>query len=123
MLTAIRVPLLPSGSGGAYEKFAHPASRFAIVGTAAVLTLSGGEVSGARIGITGVAATAFRAEAVEAALLGKAPDEAGLAAAAAKATQGQTLRSDPRMSEVYCRSLAVTITRRALVRAAKRATA
>jgi carbon-monoxide dehydrogenase medium subunit len=123
MLTEVRIPLPAQGTGGAYEKFPHPASRYAIVGVAAQLTLQGGKVSAARIGITGVAAKAFRATAAEAALNGKAPDEATLAAAAAKATEGVAVRGDPRMSEAYWRSLATTFTRRALLRAAKRAAA
>jgi len=121
LLTEVRIPLAGAGSGGAYEKFPHPASRFAIVGVAAQLTLQGGKVSAARIGVTGVAAKAYRATAAEAALKGKAPDEAAISAAAAKATEGAAVRSDPRMGEAYWRSLASTFTRRALQRAAKRA--
>jgi len=122
MLTEVRIPFPPSGSGGAYEKFPHPASRYAIVGVAAMVTVTGGKVSAARIGITGVAAKAFRAKAAEAALAGKAPDEEAVSAAAAKATEGLAVRSQPQMTEAYWRSLTVTFTRRALTRAAKRAT-
>src|SRR5207249_7442908 len=32
LLAQVRVPLLPAGSGAAYMKFPHPASRFAVVG-------------------------------------------------------------------------------------------
>ena len=88
LLTEIRIPLPGTGTGGAYEKFPHPASRFAIVGVAAQLTLQGGKVSAARIGVTGLAAKAFRATAAEAALTGKVPDEAAIRAAAAKASRG-----------------------------------
>jgi carbon-monoxide dehydrogenase medium subunit len=121
LLTEIRIPLPGTGTGGAYEKFPHPASRFAIVGVAAQLTLQGGKVSAARIGVTGLAAKAFRATAAEAALMGKVPDEAAIRAAAAKASEGVAVRADPRMGEAYWRSLATTFSRRALQRAAMRA--
>src|SRR2546425_5330295 len=39
ILVQVRVPLLPAGSGAAYMKFPHPASRFAVVGACAALTL------------------------------------------------------------------------------------
>ena len=121
LLTEIVIPLPGPGTGGAYEKFPHPASRYAIVGVAAQLTLQGGRISAARIGITGVAAKAYRAAAAEAALVGQAPDAATFSAAAARATEGVAVRSDPQTGDAYWRSLATTFTRRALQRAAKRA--
>jgi carbon-monoxide dehydrogenase medium subunit len=121
LLTEIVIPLPGPGTGGAYEKFPHPASRYAIVGVAAQLTLQGGKISAARIGITGVAAKAYRAAAAEAALVGQAPDTAAFSAAAARATEGVAVRSDPQTGDAYWRSLATTFTRRALQRAAKRA--
>ena len=39
ILVEIRVPAWPAGTGGAYLKFPHPASRFAVVGVAAMVTL------------------------------------------------------------------------------------
>lgn len=121
LLTEVRFPAQPKGSGGAYEKYPHPASRYAVVGVAAQLTLSGGKVSAASVTLTGLGTVVHRAKAVEAALLGKAADEATLTAAAAKAPEGLKLRADAGLSEAYRRSLAVTFTARALARAAKRA--
>jgi aerobic carbon-monoxide dehydrogenase medium subunit len=57
-----------------YQKLAQQASGFALVGVAAVLDLQGNVCVRARIGVTGVAANAFRAKAVEQALAGKALD-------------------------------------------------
>src|SRR6185369_11542038 len=37
VLTTIRIPVLPAGSGACYMKFPHPASRFAIVGVCAAV--------------------------------------------------------------------------------------
>jgi aerobic carbon-monoxide dehydrogenase medium subunit len=122
LLTEVRFPTPPKGSGGAYEKYPHPASRYAVVGVAAQLTVQGGKVTGAAVAITGLGTKAQRAKAVEAALLGKPADEASLAAAAAKAPDGLKLRADAQLSEAYRRSLAVTFTARALARASQRAT-
>jgi aerobic carbon-monoxide dehydrogenase medium subunit len=121
ILTEVRFPAQAKGTAGAYEKYPHPASRFAVVGVAAQLTLQGGKVTAARVAITGLSTKAHRAKAVEAALQGKPADEATLSAAAAKAVDGLKLRSDAQLSEAYRRSLAVTFTLKALSRAAKRA--
>ena len=121
LLTEIRVPLPPAGSGGAYAKFPHPASRYAVVGVAALVTVSAGKISAARVAITGVGAKAVRATATEAALAGKAPEAAVVAAAAEKAPEGLTIRADPRMDPDYWRSLTVTFTRRAVATALERA--
>jgi aerobic carbon-monoxide dehydrogenase medium subunit len=121
ILTEVRFPVQAKGTGGAYEKYPHPASRFAVVGVAAQLSLQGGKVTAARVAITGLSTKAHRAKAVEAALQGKPADEATLSAAAAKAVDGLKLRSDAQLSEAYRRSLAITFTLKALSRAAKRA--
>jgi aerobic carbon-monoxide dehydrogenase medium subunit len=121
VLTEVRIPIPARGSGGAYAKFAHPASRYAIVGVAAVVTVGGGKVSAARVAITGVGARAVRASATEAALVGKPPEASVVSAAAAKAIEGLEVRTDARMDPEYWRSLVVTFTRRALATALERA--
>ena len=121
LLTEVRIPLPSAGTGGAYAKFPHPASRYAIVGVAAVVTVVGGKISAARVAITGVGAKAARAAATEAALVGKAADAAAASSAAEKAAEGLVVRSDPRMDPEYWRALAVTFTRRALAAALERA--
>lgn len=122
LITEVRLHFPPSGSGAAYEKYPHPASRYAVAGAAALLTLSGGKVTAARVALTGLGKKAVRAKGVEAALVGKPGDAANLGAAAEKAADGLALRSDAQLPEPYRRSLAVTYTRRALLAAAKRAT-
>ncbi|HZJ55390.1 MAG TPA: xanthine dehydrogenase family protein subunit M [Myxococcaceae bacterium] len=121
LLTEIRVPLPPAGWGGAYAKFPHPASRYAVVGVAACLTVSARKITEARVAITGMAAKAVRASATEAALVGQDAEAAVVAAAAERAVEGLTVRSDPRMDPSYWRALAVTYTRRALTTALERA--
>ena len=88
ILTEVRVPRLAANVGAAYMKFPHPASRFAVVGVCAVLTLDAGKASKAGVGITGAGTKAVRAKAVEAAITGKTLDAAQIQAAADKAAGG-----------------------------------
>jgi carbon-monoxide dehydrogenase medium subunit len=121
ILTEIRVKTLPARTGTAYQKFPNPASRYAIVGVAAVITLgSDGAISQAAIGITGLGDRAFRASAVEAALAGKRPTEADASAAAEHADEGQDALGDIHASERYRRHLSHVLTKRAVLEAASR---
>jgi carbon-monoxide dehydrogenase medium subunit len=123
VLIEVNVPALPPRTGGAYLKFPHPASGFAVVGIAAVVTIDGkGRCERARIGITGVAPVAYRARATEDALTGAALDDKSIAAAAPKATDGIDPNEDIFASAEYRRHLAQVFTKRALLAAQKRAT-
>ncbi|HEX6533116.1 MAG TPA: xanthine dehydrogenase family protein subunit M [Gemmatimonadaceae bacterium] len=121
VLTRVRIPLPASATGGAYEKYPHPASRYALVGVAVMLTVSGGTIARARVAITGVGARATREGAVERALTGERPSDALFASAAEHVAEGVELRSDVHGSAEWRRGLAVAYTRRALTRAAARA--
>src|SRR5262244_1340689 len=89
ILVEMRVPAWPAGSGGAYMKFAHPASRFALVGAAAMVTLDKeGKCTKAGVAITGAGTKAVRAKGVEAGIVGKKLDAATIEAAAQKAADG-----------------------------------
>jgi aerobic carbon-monoxide dehydrogenase medium subunit len=123
MLTEIHIPLPPVRTGTAYLKVFQKASGFAIVGVAARLTLAadGKTCQAARVGITGVAAKAFRAPAVEQALEGKAMDEATIATASEHASDGVEPLSDLHASGEYRLALARVYTKRALLRALTRA--
>jgi aerobic carbon-monoxide dehydrogenase medium subunit len=122
ILAEIRFPEPPARSGSAYAKFAHPASRFAIVGAAAVITLKAdGTVERAAIGITGAAATPYRAAAAEKAIVGTRADAQAIGAAAAKAADGITTLSDLVASSEYRKHLVTVYTQRALERAVQRA--
>jgi len=120
VLTEVRIPVPGTGSGGAYAKFEHPASRFAIVGVAAQLTVAGGKISAARVAMTGVGPKVTRAIGTERVLTGGAADAATVSSAAEKANEGLTVRSDTRIDPDYWRALAVTYTRRALATALER---
>src|SRR5262245_59827412 len=71
VLTEVRVPTYAGKTAAAYMKFPHPASRFAVVGVAAVMTVEAGKVTKASVGITGAGTKAIRAKGVEAAIQGK----------------------------------------------------
>ncbi len=122
VLTEIRVPVLGRGRAGAYVKHPHPASRYAVVGVAAVGGLAGGNVQDLRVGITGAGDHAFRAGKVEAALNGKPLTDENIAAAAAHAADGVTLLSDLTASERYRGHLAQVYTQRALTHMRERLT-
>ncbi len=118
ILTEVRVPVCGANVGCAYLKFPHPASRFAVVGVAAVLTLDGGKVSKAGIGITGAGTRAVRARGVEAALQGKTLDAATVQAAADKAADGVDVQADLQGSVEYKQHLLRVFARRAIEAAA-----
>jgi carbon-monoxide dehydrogenase medium subunit len=120
IVTEVRVPAYAAGVSGAYLKFPHPASRFAVVGVAAVLTVEGGKVSRAGIGITGAGTRATRAKGVEAGLTGKALDAATIQAAADKAADGVDVQADLQGSVEYKQHLLRVFARRAIEAAAKK---
>jgi aerobic carbon-monoxide dehydrogenase medium subunit len=122
IVTAVRVPLQTAGTGGAYLKVLQPASGFAIVGVAALVTLDGqGKCSRVRIGVTGAAVKAFRAADAEKDLTGKPADDASIAKAAALATNGVDTSGDIFASPEYRAHLTRVYTRRALQSAVARA--
>jgi aerobic carbon-monoxide dehydrogenase medium subunit len=122
ILVQVRVPIPAPSTGAAYEKFPHPASRFALAGVAAAVTLdAGGKVQAARVVVTGLAPKIARAAALEKALQGKAPEPGVLQAAAARAADGIELRADSMGSAAYKGQLAAVIAGRVLQRAVARA--
>lgn len=122
IVVEIRLAAPTGRAGSAYEKFAHPASGFAIVGVAAVVAIkSDGTIDRAAIGVTGAAATPFRANAAERALVGTRGDATTIAAAAAKAADGVTTLSDLTASSEFRKHLVSVYARRALERAVERA--
>lgn len=111
------VPLDSAGTAGySYQKMSHPASGFAIVGAAALVGRSNGRVTFARVGITGLAAKAFRATAVE--NLMEATGDIDRASAAV--AQGVEANTDLAASADYRRHVAQVYTARALRQATAR---
>ena len=120
ILTEVRVPIPPANTGGAYLKFDHPASHYALCGVAAVLTRGDGDaISDARVAVTGVGPVAYRATGVEDALRGKPATAETFAQAAERAADGQDALDDLHASSEYRAHLARVFTRRALEKAAQ----
>jgi carbon-monoxide dehydrogenase medium subunit len=71
ILTSIEVPSKQTGQGMAYVKFGHPASRYAVIGVAAILTVKNGTCADARVAIGGLLPVATRCTAVEQAIKGQ----------------------------------------------------
>ena len=122
VLTEIRVPLPPSGSGTAYAKLPHPASGYVVV-SAGVLVMrdSSGRLASARVAIGGLGSGPRRGAATEAALQGQPLTPEVIAAAAAKAAEGTDPESDLYASAGYKRHMAAVFTRQAIEAAVKRA--
>jgi carbon-monoxide dehydrogenase medium subunit len=123
ILLAVHVPASGREQGSAYEKFSHPASRYAVLGVAASLTLKGGTCSVARVAVGGLLPNARRATSVERALVGKAATEDAIAAAAQQvvADLGNDVTGDIYASAEYRAAMAPVFTRRAVATAVARA--
>lgn len=117
VLTEIRIP--DTGASSAYEKFAHPASGYAVCGVAVALNRdASGTVTSARIAVTGAVYTATRCTAAEEAITGTKATAADIEAAAAKAADGLELAGDHYASAEYRAHLTRVLCKRALTRAA-----
>ena len=121
ILTQIRVPIPPAGSGCSYQKLKRKTGDFATAATAVQLQMKGTSVAKVGIGLTNVAATALKARAAEAYLVGKAIDETTLAEAARLAMSICDPMPDQRGDAAYKTAMCGEMTRRALQAAHKRA--
>ena len=122
VLTEVRISLPPEGHGWSYQKLANQASGYAIVGVGTVIVLHDqGAVADVRVGVTGAAAVAWRAEATETALQGQRLQNDVIAAAADLVDGGIDYLDDLHGSAEYRRRVTRGLTRRAIVEAAGRA--
>ncbi len=115
LVTAVEVPVMAPGQSGAYLKHRHPASSYAVVGVAAIVTVDGGSCTAAAICVGGVTGKPERADAAEAALVGQEPsDELVATAAAAVAESLANPIGDIYASGEFRVHLASVLTKRAL---------
>jgi carbon-monoxide dehydrogenase medium subunit len=114
MLTEIRVT--STSSGWSYQKFHPRAQDWAIVGVAALVESSNGNIGSARIALTNMGPKPIRATAVEEALTGGSDT----ATAAQAANEGTQPIDDPFASAEYRRGLAPVLVRRAIEEALAR---
>jgi aerobic carbon-monoxide dehydrogenase medium subunit len=122
LVVAAKVPALPTGTGAAYVKHRHPASFYAVVGVAAVVTVENGTCTNARLTIGGVTGSPVDATAAAEAVVGAAPPEESAAAAADKVAEAlPNAMSDTYASGEYRTHLAGLLTKAALQLAFERA--
>ena len=83
VITAVSVPTLAANQRAEYAKMAHPASFYAVVGGAVVVTMDGERCTAASVAVGGLTPRPVRAPAVEAALTGATLTVDSIAAATA----------------------------------------
>jgi carbon-monoxide dehydrogenase medium subunit len=121
VLTEIRIPTPPPGSGGAYLKLERKVGDFATAGAAAFLIVANGVIEAAGLGLTNLGPTPIKATDAEQFLKGKKPDAATFAEAARRAAAATSPNVDRRGSVEYKREMARVLMQRALDKAARRA--
>jgi len=122
LLVAIELRPLSDFTGSAYVTFEQAASGYALVGAAAVVTVSPARgVTAASLAFTGLSDAPFLADV--SALLGTAGDVQSIARAAANAVRGVHANADIHADAAYRLQLAQVGARRALTTAIARAAA
>lgn len=114
LITEIRIPIPPANTQTTYHKFMQPASRYAIVGCAVMVTRENGICTNVTVAFTGVGEYAFRDTTVELALTGKELTPENIKSATDQAANGIDIMSDHFASEKYRQHLARVYAKRAL---------
>ena len=124
MVTSVDVPAPTGVRGHAYIKLTRRAGDYAVVGAAALLSLSpDGTCGDARIALCAVGPTAFVCEAAGRSLQGTRLTDADLAEAGALAGNDADPVSDVHASADYRRAMTPVVVARALAKARERARA
>lgn len=113
IITQIRVPSMKTKKA-AYQKFAQPASRFALVGCAVVLEDGNGQIEKVNVAFTGVSDTPYLDERVGKALEGKPLTDAVISEAVHHLDDSVYVMEDQYANEKYRRHLAGVMLSRAL---------
>jgi aerobic carbon-monoxide dehydrogenase medium subunit len=120
ILTEIRLPVRPGG-GSAHEKVERRAGDWAIVAVSAALWMEGGRIADAGVALSAAGPTTVHATRSEELLRGEDPSEELFAQAGGLASEDCSPIADGRGPVDYKRHLAGVLTKRALTRAAERA--
>ena len=121
ILTEIRIPVPPVGTGYCYAKLKRKVGDFATAAAAVTLRMNGETVAQVAIALTNVGPTPLKARAAEDSLRGKALTDASMAAAAALAMAICDPAPDQRGDAEYKKAMAGEMTQRALRTARSRA--
>lgn len=114
VMTQIRIPLPPEGTGASYAKLKRKTGDFATAAAAVVIRLQNNLCVEARIALTNVAPTALLAGHAAAALLGRPIDDAAISRAASLAMEICEPSADLRGDESYKTAMAGQMVERAL---------
>jgi aerobic carbon-monoxide dehydrogenase medium subunit len=121
LVTEVEVKLPPKGSGGAYLAFKRTAPVYPSASAAVQLTLAGDVCQDAAIALGCVGLMSIRAAEAESVLRGKTLDDKTIAAAAEATRAAADPQTDRRGSAEYKRALVVSLVKRAIQIAARRA--
>jgi len=121
LLTEVRLPEWPYGTGHAFLEFRRKHGSYALVGCAALVHLDGESVDRVAISLCGVDETPVRAFKAEELVVGNAPSEELFEEAAEAVAPELNPLPDPKGSPEYRRKLAKVFIRRALNLAVRRA--
>jgi aerobic carbon-monoxide dehydrogenase medium subunit len=121
LLTEIRVPIPAQGHGWSFQEVSQRKGDFALVATAAMLTLENGTCRNVRLGFRNVGERVSRLKAVEAQIEGQTPSERLFSAAASAAMKAVEPPSDLHADADYRRDLVKALTERVLNKAVERA--
>jgi carbon-monoxide dehydrogenase medium subunit len=115
LITEVRLPAWPTGRRWGFEELSRRRGDFALAGVAAFYDVDkGGNAMNAHIGVIGACLKPHRIAQAEAALDGRAVDEAAIQAAARAAEKAVDPPQDLHASAAYRRSLVGTLLERAL---------
>ncbi len=121
ILTEIKIPAPPEGTGGAYLKLERKVGDYATAGVAAVIGVEGGVCHSAGIGLTNAGPVPIKAGAAESFLVGKSLDDETIREAARLASLDAEPTADLRGSEEYKKDMVRVIAGRAIRLALERA--
>jgi carbon-monoxide dehydrogenase medium subunit len=121
VVTEVRVPEVPRGSGGAFLKLSKTAEDIAKVNAAVLVTVSEGRCAAVKIALGSVAPTALRALEAEKLLVGEDMGARAIAEAADAAAEAVACITDVRSTAKYRREMVKVLVRDGLAKAAARA--
>ncbi|MEM1414802.1 MAG: xanthine dehydrogenase family protein subunit M [Myxococcota bacterium] len=123
IVTEIRCAVPAGAFGSSYLKMERKVGDFATCGTAIAVTLDGGKITSAGIGLTAMGPKNLWAEDTEKLLVGQAPSDELFADAAEAAVKIAEVREDSRGTPEYKKNVLRTFMKRGLAKAAMRAQA
>ena len=101
LITTVSVPVLAANQRAEYAKMAHPASFYAVVGGAVVVTMDGDRCTAASVAVGGLTPRPVKAPAVEQALSGTTLTMASIADATARLSDDLSAAGVDIIGDVY----------------------